>query len=180
MVRGQPLAVAHAHHVYLGRCETVVEGLFVARVQRAGSFIQKCVLGAIEQQPRKGHLLLFAEREKVVPLDASKPPSRSGKSLRLTMLPPFGHLEVCAEPFDHSGKITQRIELIDDYRQPGAQRDERAGGLDCESRTRPTRSVSAMGVGGDSPSWTVAGSTPAARATIRGYGEWSDVKAAVD
>ena len=35
---------------------------------------------------------------------------------------------------------------------------------------------------GDFPSWTVAGSTPTARATIPGYDviKWSDVKPAVD
>src|ERR1019366_6869802 len=48
---------------------------------------------------------------------------------RSRKLPFFGNFEVSAEPLDHRRKITQRIELIDNYRQRGAQRDECAAGL---------------------------------------------------
>src|SRR5271157_520270 len=48
---------------------------------------------------------------------------------RLRKLAFFRHLEVSTEALDHRRKITQRIELIDNYRQRGAQRDERAAGL---------------------------------------------------
>jgi hypothetical protein len=47
MILQQPKPIAHAHHIYLGGCETIVELLFVDWIQRAGGFVKECVGGMI-------------------------------------------------------------------------------------------------------------------------------------
>ena len=82
MVPGEPQAVADAHHADPGRRETFVERLLLARVQRAGRFIEERIAGPIEQQASEGDLLLLAQRELVLPFRRRRQPADAfGQSL---------------------------------------------------------------------------------------------------